>query len=139
MVIFIILFHDKFHIYLDWHKSICYFYQNKNKMLPAQYQFCQTNENFQKLKPMIFAIFQPFLRICFDKFLNIFHKTEVQVVILRCWTGLNPNWFKSYDTKRKYFSFCIFRFCKKTPHLCNVFSVHFIFFAFLPYLLNQSS
>ena len=37
MVIFIILFHDKFHIYLDWHKSICHFYQNKNKMLPAQY------------------------------------------------------------------------------------------------------
>ena len=44
---------------------------------------------------------------------SIFHKTEVQTVILRCWTGLNPNWFKSYDTKRKYFSFCIFRFCKK--------------------------
>ena len=32
---------------------------------------------------------------------NIFHKTEVQTVILRCWTGLKPNWFKSYDTNEK--------------------------------------
>ena len=31
----------------------------------------------------------------------IFHKTEVQTVILKCLTSLNPNWFKSYDTKRK--------------------------------------
>ena len=37
----------------------------------------------------------------FDNFLYIFHKTEVQTVILRCWTGLNHNWFKSYDTKCK--------------------------------------
>ena len=35
-------------------------------------------------------------------FLSIFHKTEVQTVILRCWTGLYLNWFKSYDTKCKY-------------------------------------
>ena len=31
----------------------------------------------------------------------IFHKTEVQTVILKCLRSLNPNWFKSYDTKRK--------------------------------------
>ena len=34
-----------------------------------------------------------------DTYLYIFHKTEDQMVILRCWTGLNHNWFKSYDTK----------------------------------------
>ena len=31
----------------------------------------------------------------------IFHKTEVQTVILMCLMGLNSIWFKSYDTKRK--------------------------------------
>ena len=29
----------------------------------------------------------------------IFHKNEVQTVILRCLMSLNLNWFKSYDTK----------------------------------------
>ena len=38
----------------------------------------------------------------FDTYLYIFHRTEDQMVILRCWTGLNQNWFKSYDTKRKW-------------------------------------
>ena len=31
----------------------------------------------------------------------IFHKTEIQAVILRCLMSLNPNWYKSYDTKLK--------------------------------------
>ena len=39
-----------------------------------------------------------FFAIC----MFIFHKTEVVTVILRCWSGLNHNWFKSYDTKRKW-------------------------------------
>ena len=38
----------------------------------------------------------------FANYMNICHKPEVQTVILRCWTGLNLNWFKSYDTKCKY-------------------------------------
>jgi hypothetical protein len=29
----------------------------------------------------------------------IFHKTEIQTVILRCLTSLNFNWYKSYDTE----------------------------------------
>ena len=29
----------------------------------------------------------------------IFHKTEIQEVILRCLTGRNLNWYKSHDTK----------------------------------------
>ena len=34
--------------------------------------------------------------------MNIFHKTEVQTVILRCWTVLYINWFKSYDKNEKH-------------------------------------
>ena len=36
-----------------------------------------------------------FFAIC----MFIFHKTEVQTVILRCLTGLNLNWFKSYGLR----------------------------------------
>ena len=37
----------------------------------------------------------------FTNCMFIFHKTEVQTVILRCLMSLNLNWFKSYDTKYK--------------------------------------
>ena len=46
----------------------------------------------------------PFTTISGHFFANcmfIFHKTEVQMVILKCLKSLNPNWFTSYDTKRK--------------------------------------
>ena len=33
----------------------------------------------------------------FAKYTKIFHKTEVQMVILRCLICLNGNWIKSYD------------------------------------------
>ena len=36
-------------------------------------------------------------------YINTFHKNEVNTAILRCWTGLYLNLFKSYDTKCKYF------------------------------------
>ena len=35
------------------------------------------------------------------KCMFIFHKTEVQTVILICLMGLNSDWFKSYGTKCK--------------------------------------
>ena len=38
----------------------------------------------------------------------IFHKTEIQTVILMCLTGLKSDWFKGYDTKYKYFHFHFF-------------------------------
>ena len=67
----------------------------------------------------------------FSNYMNIFHKTEVKTIILRCWTGLNLIWFKSYDPNHKYFSFQVFcNFVKKTPLLCNVFCFFFIFGAF---------
>ena len=34
-------------------------------------------------------------------YIDIFHKTVVQTVILRCWTSLYLNWFKSYATNTK--------------------------------------
>ena len=33
----------------------------------------------------------------FAKYMTIFHKTEIQMVIFRCEVCLNPNWFKSND------------------------------------------
>ena len=44
----------------------------------------------------------------FGNYMTIFHKTEVQTIILRCLTGLNLGWFKSYDSKCKYFHFRFF-------------------------------
>ena len=37
----------------------------------------------------------------------IFHKIEVQTVILRCLTGLNLDWFKSYGLR-----------CRWRPRVC---------------------
>ena len=37
----------------------------------------------------------------FRNYIIIFDKTEIHTVILRCLTGLDLNWFKSYDKKRK--------------------------------------
>ena len=55
------------------------------------------NGCFMTISSQIFAIY-----------IHIFHKTEVQMVVLRCLTGLNCNWFKSYDAKHKYFHFQFF-------------------------------
>ena len=55
----------------------------------------------------------------------IFHKTEVQKIILRCLTGLNSDWFNNYDTKCKYFHFRFFAILYKNTHL------HFLCFCLL--------
>ena len=52
--------------------------------------------------PALIAVFDHFWSF-FWQLPFIFHKTEVQTVILRCWTAPNLNWFKSYGTKCKYF------------------------------------
>ena len=54
-------------------------------------------QNLQMTK----SVLRTFLAFFFDNYLYIFHKTGVQKVILRCWTGLNFEWFKSYDTNEK--------------------------------------
>ena len=53
---------------------------------------------------------------CSAIYISIFYRIEVQTVILRCWTGLNLNWFKSWNTKRKNWNIreCTFH----NPHWC---------------------
>ena len=49
-----------------------------------------------------------FSTICghfYGNFMDIFHKTEIQMVILRCLVCLNLNWIKSYDIIIGYFFF----------------------------------
>ena len=60
----------------------------------------------------------------------ISHKTEVQTVICRCWTSLNLNWFKSYDTKHKYFHSRFFSDFVKKTNMCSVFCDFRIFCVF---------
>ena len=49
----------------------------------------------------------------------IFHKKEVQTVILRCLTGLNHNQYKSYDTKPKNAKNANLCFCTKSQKNVN--------------------
>ena len=45
------------------------------------------------------ATLQPFVVFFFGNYINIFHKTEIQTVILRCLMGLNLDWVKSYGLR----------------------------------------
>ena len=82
-------------LYLIWFKS----YDTKCSMRPnAILAKSKTlHKNLQLINGRFTTIFGHFFANC----MNIFHKTEVQTVIFRCLTGLNLNWFKSYDTKCK--------------------------------------
>ena len=51
---------------------------------------------------------------CLANYMFIFHKTEIQTVILRCLTSLNLNWYKSYDTKPKNAKNANLCFCTKS-------------------------
>ena len=88
---------------------------------------------FSFLKPSLFRymihkdLFETKLKKCaylkpisshfFANYMIVFHKTEVQKIILRCLMGLNSNWFNSYDTKHIYFHFRIFAILYKNTHL----------------------
>ena len=50
----------------------------------------------------------------FANYMVIFLKTEIQIVILRCLTSLNLNWYKSYDTKCKNAKNTNVWFCTKS-------------------------
>ena len=82
--------------------SDCY---GKDRMFYASFAFCW----FSTISSQFFAIY-----IC------IFHKTEVQTVILRCLPGLNSNWFKNYDIKGKYFHFLFIVILFKNTHFQNL-------------------
>ena len=61
---------------------------------------CACLANFQKIATDKWSFYYhiwPFFASC----VLIFHKTEIQTVILRYLTSPNHNWYKSYDTKRK--------------------------------------
>ena len=54
-------------------------------------------------------ILRPFLVILLSVIhINIFHKTKVLKIILRCLTCINPNCIKSYDIKHNFVFFSIF-------------------------------
>ena len=76
---------------LDWFKS----YGLRCSLRP-----CACSANSQK-RHLINSHFTTISGQFFANYMIIFHKTEVQTVILRCLTSLNLNWYKSYDTKRK--------------------------------------
>ena len=79
-----------------------------------------TNCRFTTISSQISAIY-----------MTIFHKPEVQTVILRCWMGLYLNWFKSYDTKCNFSIFVLVGFCKKKNFVCTVFGDFCVFCVFV--------
>ena len=63
---------------------------------------------------------QPFYDHFWSFFANkvkIYHKTMVQIMILRCLTCLNYNWIKSYNIKRKIFRIWFFAFLWKKKNV----------------------
>ena len=66
-----------------------------------------------------------FFAIC----IFIFHKTEVQTVILRCLTGLNYNWFKSYGLRCSWRSLVsLVNFWKIASDKWPILRTHLAFF-----------
>ena len=69
-----------------WHKTQFF-------LSPLIFNFVRKNlENLWLWDDHFLTVFGHFFAI----FMNIFHKTEVQMVILRCLVSLNLNWIKSY-------------------------------------------
>ena len=50
----------------------------------------------------------------FANCMSIFHKTEVQTVILVYFTDLKSDWFKGYDKNANISIFGVLQFCTKT-------------------------
>ena len=97
--------------------------------LIGMFRISQDVENFDAFKLSLCTkdLFETKLKKCaylkpisshfFANYMIVFHKTEVQKIILRCLMGLNSNWFNSYDTKHIYFHFRIFAILYKNTHL----------------------
>merc|ERR1712008_127863 len=64
-------------------------------------QKTHTSANSPKFESDRWPFYNRFWPLFFANYMNIFHKTEIQTVILRCSTSLKLNWYKSYDTKCK--------------------------------------
>ena len=122
----------------SWNAGIHRYSRVPNKgtglLLENEKNSAYTIINFQKNVPPK-DFFETKLKMCayfrlishhfFANDMIIFHKTEVQKIVLRCLTGLNSDWFNSYDTKCKYFHFSFFAILYKNTHL------HFLCFCAL--------
>ena len=58
-------------------------------------------------------------------YIIIFHKIELQTIILMCLTCLNLIWIKSYDIKHIFFISCFLQFCKKNTENLWLINGHF--------------
>ena len=79
---------------------------------------CASLANFQKIATDKWSSYYhiwPFFANC----VLIFHKTEIQTVILKCLTILNLNWFLNHDTKRKNAKNANACFCTKLQKIKN--------------------
>ena len=91
---------------LDWFKS----YGLRCSRRPHA-----SSVNFKKIATDKW-LFYNHIRSFLANYMFIFHKTEIQTVILRCLMSLNLNWYKSYGTKRKNSknaNLCFWTKCKK--------------------------
>ena len=109
---------------IDWFKN----YGLRCKLRPraclANFQNIATDKSifYDHIWPYFLTISCHF----FANYMFIFHKTEIQTVILRCLMNLNLNWFKSYDKKHKNaknakdenFYFCIKSQKKRNGNIC---------------------
>ena len=72
-------------------------------------------------------------------YINIFHKTEVPMVILRCLMSLNLNWIKSYDINYKLFwQLCFSILEEKKASKMAIFWPFVVFFWQLHRYLSQN-
>jgi hypothetical protein len=78
-------------VYLNWFKSYG---------LRCSERPCECSVNSKNVETDKWPFYDHVWPI-FVKYMVIFHKTEIQTVILRCLTSLNLNWFQRYDEKRK--------------------------------------
>ena len=76
---------------LDWFKSYG---------LRCSLRLHASSANSKK-RQLINSHFKTIYGHFFANYMFIFHKTEIQTIILRCLTIINPNCSKSYDIKHK--------------------------------------
>ena len=91
------------HVWRMWPNSSRRFYIDKPKILLSNvalglngWTFIK-NWRLEKEKIFTFGHFTTISGHFFANYISIFHKTEIQTVILRCLVCLNLNWIKSYD------------------------------------------
>ena len=94
---------------LDWFK---------NYGLRRSLRLCASSANSKKIATAKWPC-NDLARPFFANYIFIFHKTEIQTVILRCLTSLNLDWYRSYDTKRKNTKNTNVWFCTKPQKTWN--------------------